>query len=93
MFTQKPNVPIPFLPCDTTNKWAFGAFQIRLENWGKRFNILPLLGIDWEVGMGTIIFGWLNIAIAFDYDFYPEWKQSDEASTARLDPRNEGLDI
>ena len=85
----------PWLPCDKMWKWEFWdeRVRIRLSRFGRRIDLLPIIGIDWEVGIITLQFGWLCFMVSFDWEFDVDWEQSEEANLARQDERNKGIKV
>ena len=67
----------PWLKCDRVDRWKKGRFQVRLERYGKRINVLPGIHLNWEEGMFTVWLSWINLSLGFDYEFDPSWDPSE----------------
>lgn len=69
----------PWLACDKAWRLLkYRKFQIRLNLYGQRLSLIPMLDINWEQGMATLALGWLNLQLMCDYDFDPAYASSDE---------------
>jgi hypothetical protein len=69
----------PWLPSDRGWRWSLGLFHIRFEKWGKRLELIPGISLDWESGMFTVAVTWIFFALSFDYEYDPDWENSEEA--------------
>ena len=70
--------PVQWLMCDKVNFWRSGKWQFRIERWGQRILVVPLLAIDWEIGMVSVVIGWLFCCVCLDYEFNPDYDKTQE---------------
>jgi len=69
---------LPWLKDDRAWKYKVGILQLRPYLYAKRVAVLPVVDVDWECGMVTILFGWLNFGCGIDWDFDPNYDASKE---------------
>lgn len=62
--------PAPWLAGDRAWKWQLSQrFDMRLEKWSKRYQLLPGIQVDWEQQMLSLSIGWLNLWMGIDYEY------------------------
>lgn len=82
-----------WLPVDKYVRFELpGPFWFRACWLGKRLVLIPTIAVNWEEGILGVEVHWLPFLLALDWEFCPDWENSEEALSADSDPRNDGLE-